>query len=40
MNKKILIISGSPRINGNSDILCEEFKRGALEAGNIVEKFV
>ncbi len=38
MNKKILIISGSPRINGNSDILCEEFKRGALEAGNIVEK--
>lgn len=38
MNKKILIISGSPRLHGNSDILCDEFKRGALEAGNKVEK--
>ena len=38
MNKRILIISGSPRLHGNSDILCDEFKRGALEAGNEVEK--
>ncbi len=38
MTKKILIISGSPRAHGNSDILCDEFKRGALEAGNDVEK--
>ncbi len=38
MTKKILIISGSPRAHGNSDILCDEFKRGALEAGNEVEK--
>ena len=38
MNKKVLIISGSPRLHGNSDILCDEFKRGALEAGNEVEK--
>ena len=38
MSKKILIISGSPRLHGNSDILCDEFKRGALEAGNEVEK--
>ncbi len=38
MSKKILIISGSPRIHGNSDILCDEFKRGALEAGHEVEK--
>lgn len=33
-----MIISGSPRAHGNSDILCDEFKRGALEAGNDVEK--
>lgn len=37
MSKKILIISGSPR-RGNSDMLCEEFKRGAEETGNAVEK--
>lgn len=36
--KKILILSGSPRKNGNSDILCDEFARGALEAGHEVEK--
>lgn len=38
MNKKVLILSGSPRKNGNSDILCEQFKKGAEEAGNTVEK--
>lgn len=38
MNKKVLIISGSPRLHGNSDTLCDEFKRGAVEAGNTVEK--
>ena len=38
MGKKILILSGSPRKNGNSDILCDEFMRGALEGGNEVEK--
>ena len=36
--KKVLILSGSPRKNGNSDILCDEFMRGAVEAGNEVEK--
>ena len=36
--KKVLILSGSPRKNGNSDILCDEFMRGAKEAGNEVEK--
>lgn len=36
--KKILIISGSPRKNGNSDTLCNEFMKGAEEAGNKVEK--
>ncbi len=38
MSKKVLILSGSPRKNGNSDILCDEFARGALESGNHVEK--
>lgn len=38
MCKKVLILSGSPRKGGNSDILCDEFMRGALESGNEVEK--
>ena len=36
--KKILILEGSPRPNGNSCILSNEFARGAEEAGNRVEK--
>lgn len=35
--KNILIISSSPRKNGNSQKLCEAFKRGAEEKGNSVE---
>lgn len=38
MKKKILILSGSPRKNGNSDMLCDEFMRGAQDAGHEVEK--
>lgn len=38
MGKKVLILSGSPRKGGNSDLLCDEFLRGAAEAGNDVEK--
>ena len=38
MNKKVLILSGSPRKGGNSDILCDEFMKGAKESGNKVEK--
>lgn len=38
MSKKVLILSGSPRKGGNSDILCDEFLRGAQDAGNEVEK--
>ena len=34
MTKKVLILSGSPRKQGNSDLLCDEFMRGALEAGH------
>lgn len=36
--KNILILSSSPRRGGNSDTLCDEFMRGALENGNRVEK--
>ena len=36
--KKVLILSGSPRKHGNSDILCDEFAKGAMAAGNEVEK--
>ena len=38
MSKQVLILSGSPRKHGNSDILCDEFQRGAAEAGHRVEK--
>ena len=38
MHKRVLIISSSPRRNGNSDQLSEAFKKGAVEAGNMVEK--
>ena len=38
MSKNVLILSGSPRRHGNSDLLCDEFKKGAMEAGNNVEK--
>ncbi len=38
MSKKVLILSGSPRKNGNSDLLCNEFAKGAMEAGHEVEK--
>lgn len=38
MNKQVLIISASPRKNGNSDTLCNEFLRGAIDGGNQAEK--
>lgn len=38
MDKKVLILSGSPRKGGNSDLLCDEFQRGAEECGHSVEK--
>lgn len=37
MGKNILIISSSPR-RGNSDLLCDEFMRGATKSGHAVEK--
>lgn len=38
MTKKVLILSGSPRKGGNSDLLCDEFMKGAVSAGHEVEK--
>lgn len=38
MSKKVLIISSSPRKGGNSDILCDEVLKGAVEAGHDAEK--
>jgi len=38
MVKKVLAISASPRKGGNSDILCEQFLRGAKDSGHSVEK--
>ncbi len=35
--RKVLVISGTPRNGGNSERLCEEFAKGAKEAGNEVE---
>ena len=38
MNKNVLVISSSPRKGGNSELLCEEFIKGAQEVGNYTEK--
>ncbi|MEM1484646.1 flavodoxin family protein [Oscillospiraceae bacterium PP1C4] len=39
MSKKILVLAGSPRQNGNSDILAHEFCKAAQEEGHIVDTF-
>ncbi|MDO5558341.1 MAG: flavodoxin family protein [Oscillospiraceae bacterium] len=39
MNKKILIITGSPRVDSNSDLLADSFAEGASIAGNEVKIF-
>ena len=36
--KNVLILSSSPRKGGNTDLLCDEFAKGAREAGNKVMK--
>lgn len=38
-NMKILVITGSPRKNGNSNTLAENFIKGAEEAGHRVVRF-
>lgn len=38
MEKKVLVLSASPRVGGNSDTLCDEFISGAEKSGHSVEK--
>ena len=38
-NMKILVLTGSPRKNGNSNTLADYFIKGAEEAGHQVERF-
>jgi multimeric flavodoxin WrbA len=38
VNKKVLVISSSPRRGGNSDLLCDQFVNGSTEAGHPAEK--
>ena len=37
MNKKVVILSSSPRKGGNSEALAAAFAKGAQEVGNRVE---
>ena len=39
MSKKIVILNGSPRKNGNTAGLVKEFTKGAQEAGHTVTEF-
>lgn len=39
MGKKILILNGSPRKNGNTATLIEHFSKGAQKAGHAVTRF-
>ncbi len=39
MSASITVINGSPRENGNSDILLDRFIKGAVEAGCVVKYF-
>lgn len=38
MMKRVLVLSGSPRKGGNSDLLCDRFAEGARDAGHEAEK--
>ena len=39
MKKNILIVTGSPRKGGNSDLLADAFKEGAIAAGHTADIF-
>ena len=39
MGKNILVLTGSPRSNGNSFMLADAFIKGAEEAGHRVQRF-
>jgi len=38
MSKTVLVLSATPRKGGNSDILCEQFVKGAQASGHQAEK--
>lgn len=38
VSKKVLVLSSSPRKDGNSELLCDQFVFGAREAGHDAEK--
>ena len=38
MVKKVFIVKGSPRIHGNTSMMAEQFKKGALEKGHQVSE--
>lgn len=38
MSKSVIVLAGSPRKGGNSDLLCDELMRGARESGHTVQK--
>lgn len=39
VKKNILVLTGSARVGGNSDLLADAFVKGALEAGHSVSRF-
>ena len=39
MKKNVLVITGSPRAGGNSDLLADAFIEGAQSAGHTVTKW-
>lgn len=39
MSKRIVVINGSPRKNGNTELLIDAFILGAESSGNNVTKF-
>lgn len=39
MTKNILVLTGSPRIGGNSDLMADAFIKGAKAAGHEINKF-
>ena len=39
MKKNILVLTGSPRKNGNSDMMADAFIKGAKSVGHIVNKY-
>ena len=39
MAKKIIILNGSPRLKGNTMLLCQALEAGAQEAGHSVQRF-